>query len=472
MEGLGNSKRVSSIIPVIIAGGSGTRLWPFSREHHPKPFAPLFQKNLMEQTLERVVPLGNPLIVTSEKLKALMERTVSKVCKNHPCQILYEPIPRNTLVAITLATLWVQKHFGEDATLAIFPADHWIGEVDEFWENIQTGTNLAQEGWLVTLGIRPNLPHTGYGYIEKGPSLFEKKGFRVKAFHEKPDLETAKSYIERGFLWNSGIFIGQAKTWQKQIKRFFLDLWQEMTEKWENQEALKALFPTLPQLSIDYAIMEKLGPEELSVVPATFSWSDVGTWDSVANLPESEKRTHQTWFGQNNTVFGKNQKVYQILGVSDLVVADTEDALLICHKNHTHKVGDIYRFLKQEAPQVVEHHVSEMRPWGEFRVLLETPYCKVKEILVLPGAQLSYQSHSHRAEQWIVVKGEASILLNDVWHIKKIGESIHIPVQAKHRLANRTNQDLVVIEVQTGIYFGEDDIQRYEDQYGRLPNKT
>ncbi|MCX7674788.1 MAG: mannose-1-phosphate guanylyltransferase/mannose-6-phosphate isomerase [Bdellovibrionaceae bacterium] len=460
-----NSPSTPTIVPVIISGGSGSRLWPFSRQLLPKPFAPLFEPNLFEQTLNRLKPWHSPLIVTNKKLAPLTEHSLKQT--NTQANCLYEPVAKNTMPAIAWATVWALKHHGDQSTLAIFPADHWIGNMNQFHSDIVQAEKIAQQGYLVVLGIPPTHPETGYGYIEKSDRISDTLGFQVKAFHEKPSEPVAKQYIEQGFFWNAGIFVGQIKTFAKHIEQFYPELWTTLVKHLGQLQLLEQEFTRFPEISFDYAILEKLTSKDLAVLPARFPWSDVGTWDSVSQSKDSNKTPHKEYHGQNNVVFGLKNKTYRTLGVNDLIIADTEDGLLICQKGQSQKVSEVYKDLKADQPAAIERHTFEQRPWGDFRVLRDDNHYKTKLIQVLPGAMLSYQSHNHRSEHWVVVQGEAEVILDGVSHRLKRGDYIFIKQGQKHRLINPGKELLQVVEVQIGNYLSEDDITRYEDRYGR-----
>ena len=455
----------AQIIPVVISGGSGSRLWPLSRQLLPKPFTPLFAPNLFEQTLQRIKVWSKPLIVTNKRLAPLTEHALKQTGIQATC--LFEPVARNTMPAIAWATAWSLKHYNEQAILAIFPADHWIGNTHQFHSDLLQASKIAEQGYLVVLGIPPTHPETGYGYIEKSERIPDTLGFHVKAFHEKPAEPIAKQYVEQGFFWNAGIFVGRVSTFAKHFDRFYPQMWGTLKNQADQPEYIETNFTHFPEISFDYAIVEKLTAQDLSVLPARFPWSDVGTWDSVSDSQYSNKSAHKEYHGHNNVVFGLKNKIYRTLGVNDLIVADTEDGLLICQKGQSQKVSEIYKDLKVEHSAVIERHQFEQRPWGDFRVLREDEHYKTKLIQVLPGAMLSYQSHIHRSEHWVVVQGEAQVILDGMSHELKRGDYIFIKQGQKHRLINPGKELLQVVEVQIGNYLGEDDITRYEDCYGR-----
>jgi len=454
-----------SLIPVILSGGSGSRLWPQSRQYLPKPFAPLFKTPLFEQTLYRVKKWGSPYIVTSHRLQALTEHALKQT------QIiatpLYEPVAKNTAPAIAwLCWELLQKNYGQDV-VAIFPSDHLIQNESLFQEDIEQAAKLAERGYIVILGVPPTHPETGFGYIEKKEALANSRAFSVKAFHEKPNSNLANEYLKRGYLWNAGVFIAQVNTLWNQFQQLTPELTQQLNQINSNRSNLNEIYESLKTISVDFAIIEKLDDQRLAVLPTRFDWSDLGTWDAMkdSSAPQSPLDSIDS---TNVAVFGLEYKIYTSVGVCDLIVVDTDDALMLVKPGEAQKVSQLYERLKSKNPNSVERHIFEQRPWGNFRILKEEAGYKSKLITVLPGAQLSYQSHEHRSEHWVVTEGLAEVVLDGLIHTLKRGEYIFIKEQQKHRLKNIGKTPLKIVEVQIGQYLGEDDITRYEDNYGRL----
>jgi mannose-1-phosphate guanylyltransferase/mannose-1-phosphate guanylyltransferase/mannose-6-phosphate isomerase len=452
------------IIPVILSGGSGSRLWPQSRQYLPKPFAPLFKTPLFEQTLYRVKKWGIPYVVTNHRLQALTEYALKQT--QISAVTLYEPVAKNTAPAIAwLCWELIQKN-QSDAIVAIFPSDHLIQNESLFHEDIKQAAQLASLGRVVILGVPPTHPETGYGYIEKLEPIANTRAFSVKAFHEKPHVSVAKDYVNKGYLWNAGVFISQVKTLWSHFKELTPDLANKITQIKPGNSNLKEIYESLVSISIDFAVMEKLNHQSLAVLPTRFDWSDLGTWDAMKDSPAPQSPIDSI-DSINVTVYGLENKLYSSVGVHDVILVDTEDALMLVRPGEAQKVSQLYERIKSKNPDAVERHVFEQRPWGDFRVLKKEPGFKTKLITVLPGAQLSYQSHEHRSEHWVVVEGLAEVILDDIPHALKRGDYIFIQPRQKHRLKNIGKTNLKVIEVQIGSYLGEDDIKRFQDNYGR-----
>ncbi|MCS6838095.1 MAG: mannose-1-phosphate guanylyltransferase/mannose-6-phosphate isomerase [Bdellovibrionaceae bacterium] len=456
----------AKLIPIIISGGAGTRLWPWSRKLLPKPFVPLFKENLFEQTVKRLAPWGPPVIVTNQELLHITEHSLKQLNVN--AAILGEPTARNTLPAIMWGCLEILKHYPSSTIVGVFPADHSIPDHSQFQQTVQQAISLAEQGFMVVIGIPPRAPETGYGYIEKGPPLLNSGGFQVHKFHEKPSKEKAVEYVQRGFFWNAGIFIFSIETLLTHCQVHQKAIFDLMSQLEKQNQNIKDIYQLLPDLSIDYGIMEKIDPKNIAVVPASFSWSDVGSWDALAELPDSIKTQFISHQASGNCVFGLEHKTYCILGANDLIVTDNEDALLITKKGFSHQTSQIYRQVKEINPHLTERHRKEQRPWGDFQVLKEGEGYKAKLITVLPKSQLSYQSHEHRGEHWVVVQGSGEVIIDDKVHPLKYGDSIFIAPKQKHRLRNPGIEILKIVEVQIGDYLGEDDIKRYDDSYGRV----
>ena len=462
-------------IPVIMSGGSGTRLWPMSRLKYPKQFVDLLEKPLQTLTIERLQKFGSPLIVTTEKLKDLTEKDI--IQNNLQVEkVLYEPFGKNTAAAIAFACKYVQLTGRENEILGVFPSDSLIAKNNEFEKALTTAIESASKGFVVTLGIKPRSPETGLGYIqvqERAPDT--QRATEVLKFHEKPSLANAEEFIKDGhYFWNAGIFIFQTKVMIDLIKSFEPDIWSLIDKLNINLSNLGPLYENLKSISIDYAVIEKLDSKKLKCVPCDIGWSDLGSWDAFSEVTDgillekkSIKKNPIQISAKGNTVFSKQNKKYAVIGSDDLMIVDTADALLVCKKNESQKVKDLVETLKPLDEKIISEHVFENRPWGRFEVLRDESYFKSKIIRVEPGQKLSYQSHDKRAEHWVIVRGEAVVTLNDKEYFLKQGENIFIPQKAKHRVHNRSNDILEFIEVQVGIYFGEDDIQRYQDDYGR-----
>jgi mannose-1-phosphate guanylyltransferase/mannose-6-phosphate isomerase len=465
-----------SLTPCILSGGSGTRLWPVSREDQPKQFVDLFEGgSLIARTEHRLRPLlpqgSSPWVITTAKLRSLTEVFYRE--NGYPLDsILLEPQARNTAAAIALLCQRFEQLGRSDEIVGVFPADHFIEKEAAFQTALELASHVARDSSrIVTLGITPTFPSTGYGYMELGAPLSGFAGARHAArFCEKPNLPTAESYIKNGnFVWNAGIFVFKIASMSAALARFLPEVWKPLQDLKTDLSNLAEVYSRVESVSIDYGVMEKL--EDLACVPCDPGWSDVGSWDEVARLQgASAQPRSQVQIGSRNcTVIGAHsERAIALVGVDDLVVVDTPDALLVTKKGETQRVKDAQVELAKRGVKAAQQHPFETRPWGRFEILRDEPHYKSKLIRVDPGHQLSYQSHTQRAEHWIIVKGAPEVVLNDQTHQLKAGESIYIPLGAKHRVRNPGAEAVEFIEVQTGTYFGEDDIVRYSDDYKRI----
>lgn len=469
------------MIPVILSGGSGTRLWPVSRARFPKQFCELFDEALQSKTYSRLNRIGHPWIITSDQLKNLTEGLLRKI-QQPTNQIVYEPSGKNTAPAIALICKVMQLQGKENEILGIFPSDHLIQKENEFLQTVAFAEQFARQGQIVTLGIKPHYPETGYGYIQMSPQPLEQKGeltaHSVVQFHEKPDLARAKKFVSSNFYcWNAGIFIFKVSTMIQAFEKHAPAIWDCFSSLNKNAvgssgvepQHLLEIYARVENKSIDYAILEKLGPKELCCVPADIGWSDVGSWDSYFQVrdPQPENLCPIEIGSQNCDVFAVPGKKYALIDVDDLMIVDTPDALLAIKKGSSQKVKDVVDLLKAQNSTLVTDHPFEFRPWGYFEILKNTETFKSKVIQVLPGSQISYQSHQKRAEHWVITKGTGEVVLNEDVIPVKSGSHVYIPVQAKHRIRNNSSEVLEFVEVQLGSYFGEDDIVRYQDDYKR-----
>jgi mannose-1-phosphate guanylyltransferase/mannose-6-phosphate isomerase len=463
------------LLPIILSGGAGTRLWPVSREAHPKPFMRIGGgKSLLTQTHERAIAATgqSPLIVTNRDYYFLTRDELgSQTIKPH---YLLEPAGRNTAPAIALAALWAQQE--GDPCLMVMPADHLITGTASFTAAVQQAASLAEKGLLVLFGIRPTAPETGFGYIEMGDAI-NPHANSVRRFVEKPDTATAESYIAQGnYAWNSGMFCFKASVILKALAAHAPALLNAAQAVWQNSETngdkteLKASFAELENISIDYAVMEKA--ENIAVIPGDFGWSDIGSWSAVANALQADgdgnTSTGQTIvIDSQNTHIESQGRLVAAIGLSNLVIIDTPDALLVADKNKSQDVRKIVGQLKDAGDDVYKLHRTVARPWGTYTVLEVGPSFKIKRIVVKPGQSLSLQMHHHRSEHWVVVSGAANVTIDTATTLISPNQSTYIPIGAKHRLQNPGVTDLIMIEVQCGSYLGEDDIVRFTDNYGR-----
>ena len=483
--------RVHHITPVILCGGSGTRLWPLSRSTFPKQFLVLSGKTtLFQQAVERLQDLHNPstilndtLIVTNEEHRFLVLDQLREM-KDVKMQLLLEPMGRNTAPALTIAALQaIEIH--EDPILVVTPSDQTVQDKISFTKSLHDAIEVASKGLVVVLGIKPTKPDTGFGYIKKDKLEDEYHAFTVLNFTEKPDQLTAESYLMSGdYFWNSGMFVLRASVWLKAIQHFSYDIY-EATLKSFNQKTNddlfirpdENLFKLIPANSIDYAVIEKC-PEsefEIRMLELDAGWNDLGSWDAVWQVGDKDKDQNVT-YGDTLLENTKNSLVYadhnlvSVVGLDNIVVIETSDAILVMDRNQSQEVKMVVNKLDIEKREVKNLHRKVTRPWGWYDSLDEGSNFKVKRIQVNPGASLSLQKHAKRAEHWVVVKGIAEVICNNKKITLKENESTYIPLGYTHRLSNLGKDILEIIEVQSGSYLGEDDIERFDDSYGRLKN--
>jgi len=444
----------------------------------PKQFLKLQgEKSLLESTVDRLSPLvddSDVLVVTG------VEHAHGEAYNSlQQYQTLLEPVGRNTAPAIALAASWLQYQTGDDPVMIILPADHIIKQAEAFQQALQTAIAAAEEGHLVTFGIQPTRPDTGFGYIQAN-SL--KSGvedlFAVEQFTEKPDLKTAEEFIRKSnYFWNSGMFVWRASTILSEIERHLPEIHQavtEMVKQWESGGATQAvidqIFPDMRSISIDYGVLEK--SDNVMLVPCDIGWSDVGSWDAVHGIASHDEEFNALQgrvIAQDcrNSLIHSNKRLVAAVGVDDLCVVETADAVLVTKRGESQRVREIVDQLKESNAQEHLTHLTVERPWGRYTVLEELPGCKIKRITVDPNSELSLQRHQHRSEHWVVVSGTATVTQNgDVSTITK-NQSTYIPIGSTHRLENRGKIPLELIEVQVGEYLEEDDIERFDDQYGR-----
>lgn len=461
------------MIPVILSGGSGTRLWPVSRSKFPKQFCELFEESLFNLTLKRAQQIGTPWVVTSKSLRDLTLMSMKQFgLSDQNC--IFEPQAKNTAPAIAyLVALMMAKGLGEEVVVML-PADHLIGNEDHFKRVLSLAEKEAHKGHVVTLGIKPSYAETGYGYIETVPNQITTEqglsAFSVKKFHEKPNAETAEKFLkDKNYNWNAGIFVFKISSMAQLLETHQPEMWENSKKTQLDQSNIDAIFEHYRNISIDYAIMEKLDSNTLKCIPCDIDWSDVGSWDAVAKILEfSQSPTKKIEVkAKNNYIHPIKDKTYALVDVNDVVVIDTKDALLIAKKGSSQDVKEVVDKLKIASPTVAQEHVFEHRPWGRFEVLRDENHYKSKVIHVLPKAQISYQSHSKREEHWFITRGDGEVVLDDKTIKVSSGTYIKIPLGSKHRIRNTGSETIEFIEVQMGTYFGEDDIVRYQDDYKR-----
>ena len=466
---------MNDILPVILSGGSGTRLWPLSREAYPKQFLPLVGDDTMLQaTWRRVAPIAarSPIIVANHEHRFMVAEQLREI-GIEPGAVILEPVGRNTAPAIAIAALQAISN-GVDALLLVLPSDHVIREDGEFHAVVREAAIAAEEGKLVTFGIVPAGPETGYGYIKAGPGTGARA---VERFVEKPDIETARSYVASGeYLWNSGMFLFKATRYLDELRAFnpaILEACEQALAKASRDSDFirleAASFEACPSDSIDYAVMEKTA--DSVVIPLDAGWSDVGSWSALWEV-SSQDANGNAHHGDVIEVDCKNTyahgtRLIAMVGLEDVVVVETDDAVLVGNRHRIQEVKEIVRRIKRDGRSEAAAHRKVYRPWGAYDSLDNGARFQVKRITVKPGATLSLQMHHHRAEHWIVVSGTAKVTRGDEVILLTENQSTYIPLGVTHRLENPGKLPLELIEVQSGSYLGEDDIVRFEDVYGR-----
>jgi len=468
--------------PVILSGGIGSRLWPLSREHYPKQLLALVGEQTMLQNtvtrLENIPHLAPPIIVCNEDHRFLVAEQLR--CINiKPSAILLEPVGRNTAPAIAIAALSALEKDPE-AVLLVLPADHLIQNVDVFQITVGKALSAAEQNLLVTFGIVPTKPETGYGYIKAGEKIGETSTYKVAQFVEKPNIETATQYIETGdYFWNSGMFLFKAQRYLDELNNFEPKIFEVCKRAFDklsldlNSDFVRVdeeLFTSCISKSIDFAVMEKTA--NAAIMPLEAGWSDIGAWsalwevskqDNNGNILQGDIFTEQV----RNCYLRSENRLLAAIGIENLIVVETADAVLIAHKDQAQNVKNVVEFLKKTGRSEANLHRKVFRPWGSYETIDNEPRFQVKKIMVNVGASLSLQMHHHRSEHWVIVKGTAKITRGDEQLLLTENQSTYIPLGIKHRLENPGKIPLEIIEIQAGSYLGEDDIIRFEDHYGR-----
>lgn len=480
------------LLPVVLSGGSGTRLWPLSREKYPKQLLSLMgSDSLLQATIRRVdgvsgVQCASPMVVCNEEYRFVIAEQIRLLGKTG--RIVLEPMGRNTAPALTLAALAAQQ--GEhDPVMLVMPADHVITDTAAFRQAVAQGATLAKEHAVVTFGIQPTAPETGYGYIQAGRTLApdQSAAKHIARFVEKPDAATAQNYLDGGdYLWNSGLFMVRASVWLHAIRLCRPDIYAACQQAFSQAQADgdflrvgKEAFSACPSDSIDYAVMERIAAADAKeglpagvILPMDAGWSDVGAWDALWQVMSKDaggnvQQGDVILQDCADTLAMAEQRLVACVGVKDLVVVETADAVLVAHKDATQDVKKIVEQLRSRGRTEGTIHRKVFRPWGSYDGIDAGERFQVKRIVVKPGAALSLQMHHHRAEHWIVVRGTAKVTKDDSTLLLSENESTYIPLGTRHRLENPGKVDLELIEVQSGSYLGEDDIVRFEDVYGR-----
>ena len=481
------------IVPVILSGGAGTRLWPLSRETAPKPSMPLPDgETLLAKTAARALALpgvAELVTVTNREYYFHTKDAYAGLRGGLPerASFLLEPFGRNTAPAVALAALWVDLRNGANTILLVLPADHLVRDHAAFAAAVVRAARLAQDGSLVTFGIGPTRAETGFGYIECGAALAGEgpPAFAAVRFVEKPAPDKAREYVAAGnYAWNSGMFCFTPATVLAAFARHapaVLDAVRPVAQALAGKGDVSmldidaALFAAVPDISLDYAVMEKAAAAgDVSVVRGAFDWSDVGSWQAMAELsaPDADGNRGQgerVTIATTGTYVHAGDRVVATVGVENLIIVDTPDAVLVAHLDHLQRVKDVVGELKARGHESYRSHKTVARPWGAYTVLEEAPGFKIKRIEVKPGAALSLQLHHRRSEHWVVVAGVAKVTRGEDTFIINTNGSTYIPVETRHRLENPASEPLVMIEVQCGDYLGEDDIVRFDDKYGRVP---
>jgi mannose-1-phosphate guanylyltransferase/mannose-6-phosphate isomerase len=474
------------ITPVILCGGSGTRLWPLSRQHYPKQFLKLVgDTTLFQQSVSRAIALQNDdiqieeiLIVTNENHRFLVLEQLDELKLKTSLRILLEPEPKNTAPALTLAALAAQET-NADSILVVTPADHYVKDLNQFTRAMCEAIKAAEDNTIVTLGINPTRPDTGFGYIHfEGDDVVKS----VLTFKEKPEFEAAQQMIVQGqHAWNGGMFILQSKTWLDAIQQSNPEIANTMNKVWKNKNTDQwferpdsELFKQSPSDSIDYAVMEKFKELKVDVKLAVLDagWSDLGSFDALDEIEDKDKdgnifKGDVVSLNTKNTIAITSKKNVSLLGVENLIVIETADSVLVANKNVAQSIKELVKLLSENHEYLLNDHTRVNRPWGWFETIEEDATFKVKRIQIDPGKSISLQRHQQRSEHWVVVQGKATVQQDNKEYELSMNESTYIHKNQVHRLSNQSKEILQIIEVQSGEYLGEDDIERLEDNYGR-----
>ena len=468
-----------TLIPVILSGGSGTRLWPLSRSTYPKQLLPLVSDfSMIQETAKRLSSLKicEPIIVCNEKHRFIIAEQLSQIGIKNPCIIL-EPVAKNTAPAIVAAAIQAQK-IDAEAVIIVLPSDHNIKDTDTFCKAVSLAADEAKSGNLVTFGIKPTFPATGYGYIQAEKANGAEAAYPIKQFVEKPNLDTAKKYVESGtFFWNSGMFVFKAADFISEVKAFDKSIFESTKESFDKAATdldfirlEKESFSRNPSISIDYAVMEKT--KKGKVAPLDAGWSDVGSWNSLWDVLDKDENGNVirgkavTSEVSNSFIYSKNRMISAV-GLENLVIVDTKDAVLVADRSKSEEVKKIVDRLNAENNPIATENTVGYRPWGTYETIELGKRYRVKHIIVKPGEKLSKQMHYHRSEHWIIVSGTAKVLNGDKELILTENQSTYIPLGTVHFIENPGKTPLEFIEVQSGSYLEEDDIVRFEDKYGR-----
>lgn len=459
---------------IILAGGSGSRLWPLSRELYPKQLLNIISdKSLLQSTYDRMahcMQKENILSITNTKHASNVKMQIGELTEKHV--VLSEPVAKNTAPAIALAVKYIMQTTNQDPVILVVPSDHLIKDNERFLDTVKKGEKLAEEGYIVTFGIQPSYPETGYGYINTLKPL--DIGYKVKEFVEKPDLKTAEKYLQAGtYFWNSGIFMFKASVMMKEIEKYNPEIFKiaQNVDFTKTDDIPFVEFDKMPSISIDYAVMEK--SDKIALLKLESDWNDLGSWQSIYDVSNKDENNnvfvgHVIDEGSKNSFVYASSKLVTTIGLEDTIIVETEDAVLACKKDKAQDVKKIFETLKKQNDDTHLIHKTVFRPWGFYTVIAQGKGFQSKIIHVNPGQKLSLQSHNHRSEHWVILNGTAKVILEGKELVLSPGHSVDIPVKAIHSLQNPYKEDVEVIEVQKGDILLEEDIIRYEDMYGRV----
>lgn len=459
---------------IILAGGSGSRLWPLSREEYPKQLLSFDkEQSLLQKTFNRLCSFSKPadiVTVTNIKHYSNIKLQLNKIDSSNV--VIGEPFGRNTAPAIASTLQYFIQQGCEDDVVLIVPSDHLIKDIDGFNKTVEQGKELAEQGYIVTFGIKPTYPETGYGYIKTEKAL--SVGYKVEKFVEKPNFETAKKYLDSGnYYWNGGIFMGKISTFLNEFKKYASDIYMHLGKlDFSNSTQINfSVYEKMPSISIDYAIMEK--SDKIALVELQSDWNDLGSWQSIFNVKEKDENgnvlTGKVVVDNVKNSFIYSQKeVVAVSSLENIILVETEDAIMACKLDESQNVKKLYEKLKAKESDTIKLHKTVFRPWGYYTCMNSGDGYLTKTICVMPKHKLSVQSHNHRSEHWVVLEGTALVLKDGKEYNVYAGDSIDIPLGAKHSLQNPYDKELKIIEIQKGDYISEDDIIRYEDCYGRI----
>ncbi len=457
---------------IILAGGSGTRLFPMSRKCFPKQFLQIAgKKSLLAQTIERFLGKVEPkdIVIVSNEAYQFYVKDILVEEGAQEASIILEPSGRNTAPAIALACQYCKEKLqaADDEVVFVAPSDHIVEPKEQFIKLVNRAEEIAASGKIVTLGVIPDKPETGYGYINAGEGL-SVGGYKVSAFKEKPTKAVAESYLKAGnYFWNAGMFVFSIKTMENELSTYNPEI-INITKQGFDSAANN--FASMPDISIDYAVAEK--SEKMAVLPFNIYWNDIGSWDALCETLDTDESDNAIngdveLLDCDNTMAISNSRMVVGIGLKDLSIVETPDVILVTKKGDSQKVKKVFEKLQLAERKETAENITMFRPWGSYTILTEGEGFKVKRIVVKPGGRLSLQLHHHRSEHWTVVSGEATITNGSEVTVCKANEGVYIPIENKHRLENLTTEDVVIIEVQVGKYLGEDDIERFDDVYGR-----